>query len=135
MGMNDARDVIDDALSYEEEKKERSARIAFELTDGTNSSYDIEEYIDYSYKWASTRQMEWSKLGIVEKTGENQPYEHIASLTELGLHCPDIPDPESDEDDADSDDAESEEEVENAVSDDPSAEPEQSTLEQTAEGE
>jgi len=126
MGMNEARDVIDDALSYEDnEKKERSARIAYELTDGTNSTTDIEPYIDYSYKWVSTRQIEWAKVGIVEKSAENQPYEHLASLTELGIHCPDIPDPKSE----DEEEAESKTEDDAEPSKDSSAENEQPTLE------
>ena len=109
MGMNEARDVIDNALSYEEnEEKERSARIAYELTDGTNSTTDIEPYIDYSYRWVSRRQMEWAKLGIVDKPGENQSYKHLASLTEFGLDCPDIADPEAEEEQKDDAKAETE---------------------------
>jgi len=102
IGMNEARDVIDDALSYEDdEEKERSARIAYELTDGTNSTYDMADYIDFSYQWVSDRQMQWAKLGIVEKGAENQPYEHIASLTELGIYCPTIPESVEEEGEAD----------------------------------
>jgi len=126
MGMNEARDVIDDALSYEEnEEKERSARIAYELTDGTNSTTDIEAYIDYSYKWVSSRQIEWAKLGIVDKPGENQSYEHLASLTELGLDCPDIPDPETEDEQED----DTKEETESDGSEDSSDGAEQSTVE------
>lgn len=126
MGMNEARDVIDDALSYENnEEKERSARIAYELTDGTNSTTDIEPYIDYSYRWVSRRQMEWAKLGIVDKPGENQSYEHLASLTELGLDCPDIPDSETEEEQENN----IEEETESDGSEDSSNEAEQPTLE------
>jgi len=126
MGMNEARDVIDDALSYEDnEKKERNARIVYELTDGTNSNKDIEDHIDYSYKWAGNRQMEWAKLGIVDKPDENQSYEHIASLTELGLDCPDIPDPETEEEQED----DTKEETESDGSEDSSDEAEQPTLE------
>jgi hypothetical protein len=126
MGMNEARDVIDDALSYEDdEKKERSARIAYELTDGTNSTTDIEDYIDYSYRWVSRRQMEWAKLGIVDKPGENRSYEHLASLTELGLDCPEIPDPDADEEQ----DADTAKESESDGSEDSSDEAGQPTLE------
>jgi len=126
MGMNEARDVIDGALSYDDnDKKERSARIAYELTDGTNTTTDIESYIDYSYKWVSSRQIEWAKLGIVEKSDKNRSYEHIASLTELGIHCPDIPDPDTEEEQEN----DTEEEIESAGSEDSSGEAEQPILE------
>jgi len=126
IGMNEAREVIDNALSYEDnEKKEQNARIAYELTDGTNSTYDIADHIDFSYQWVSERQMEWAKLGIVEKSAENQPYEHISSLTELGIYCPDIPDPDTEEG---QDDA-AEKETKPDSSEDSSNKDEQPTLE------
>lgn len=132
MGMNEARDVIDGALSYEDnQEKERSARIAYELTDGTNSTYDIAEHIDFSHQWVSDRQMEWAKLGIVEKSAENQPYEHLASLTELGIYCPDIPEPGVKEEEVEKPekDGDSKEVAESDVSEDSSEENEQPTLE------
>lgn len=134
MGMNEARDVIDGALSYEDnEKKERSARIAYELTDGTNSTTDIEDYIGYSYRWVSQRQMEWAKLGIVDKPGNNQSYEHLASLTELGIHCPDIPEPEAEEEKGEKvkKDSDSEDGAESEDSEDSNDEHEQPTIEDT----
>jgi len=131
MGMNEAREVIDGALTYEDnEKKERNARIAYELTDGINSTTDIEDYIDYSYRWVSSRQSEWAKVGIVEKPAENQSYEHLASLTELGLHCPEIPEPDSKEKDDGEEDTEADKsEQESDTSEDTNTGPEQTSLE------
>jgi hypothetical protein len=107
MGMQDARDIVERALRYEDAEKEHDAKVAYQLTDGENSTYDIADHISYSYQWVSTRQQEWAKLGIVEKEGPNSPYEHIMSLDKLGIDAPDIPDPEEDDDEeADEEDAE-----------------------------
>jgi hypothetical protein len=95
MGMSEARDIVDEALRHEDDSRERSARIAFELTDGSNSTYDIAERIDFSREWVRTRQGEWANRGLVRKPQGARRYQHIASLTELGLRCPEIPEPEA----------------------------------------
>ena len=91
LGRQEARDVIDRALSYEDDEKERAAKIAYQLTNGMNSTKDIDPYISFSYKWVSNRQQEWATQGLVEKPAPNAPYEHILTLDELGIDYPEIP--------------------------------------------
>lgn len=91
MGRQEARGVVSDALVFEDEEKERDAKIVYQLTNGENTTKDIEEHISFSYKWVSDRHQEWAKLGIVEKESMQSPYEHILSLDELGIPHPDIP--------------------------------------------
>lgn len=94
MGRQEARDVVLEALSFEDEEKERAVRITYQLTNGHNSTKDIEQYIPFSYRWVSSRHQEWATLGIVEKERAQAPYEHILSLDELGIDYPEIPEPE-----------------------------------------
>lgn len=92
MGRQEARDVVESALSYDDEEKERAARITYQLTNGKNSTKDIARHISFSYRWVSSRHQEWATQGIVEKDGVQSPYEHILTLDELGIESPEIPD-------------------------------------------
>lgn len=91
MGRQEARGVVSDALSFDKEDRQEAARITYQLTNGENTTKDIEQYIPFSYKWVSNRHQEWAKLGIVEKDGRSAPYKHILSLDELGIDYPEIP--------------------------------------------
>jgi predicted DNA-binding ArsR family transcriptional regulator len=91
MGMQEAHDVIERALSYEDEKKEEAAKIAYQLTNGANSTKDISSHISFGYQWVSDRQQEWATQGLVEKPASNASYRHILTLDELGIDYPDIP--------------------------------------------
>lgn len=97
MGVREAREVATEALSYSDPGKTEAARIAYELSNGENTSKEIAEHIPFSYRWVSYRQTEWSKLGILEKEGPQDPYTHIASLEDLGMEVPEIPEPKSKE--------------------------------------
>lgn len=97
MGLQEAKTVIENAVSHEDEKTEQEQRIVYELTDGEHSSRDITERISHSKYWVTTRQNRWAKLGILEKPKPNSSYQHIVSLEEAGLECPDIPSPEDEE--------------------------------------
>jgi len=94
LGVQEAQDVVLEALSFDDEEKERAARITYQLTNGENSTKDIERYIAFSYRWVSSRHQEWATLGIVEKDGPQAPYEHILTLDELGIDYPEIPEPD-----------------------------------------
>jgi predicted transcriptional regulator len=91
MGMQDAKEVVEDAVSHEDDEKEEELRIAYELTNGENSSTDIASRISVSQKTVSNWQKKWSKRGIADKDGKQSSYEHLISLEELGLECPEIP--------------------------------------------
>lgn len=92
IGRNEAQEVVKDAVNFEDESKSKDAKIVYQLTNGQNSTKDIEEYISYSYQWVSNRHQEWAALGIVEKESSQAQYEHISSLDTLGIDYPDIPD-------------------------------------------
>jgi len=94
-GMQEARDVIDDALTNEDEDKEHDKRIAYELTDGTRSQRNIAEHISFSYRTVGRWQEQWAKLGIIDKRDGN--YEHLIALEDLGLNCPPIPNPDEED--------------------------------------
>lgn len=95
IGRNEAKDVVKDALEFKDKKKTRDAKIVYQLTNGQNSTKDIEKYISFSYRWVSTRHQEWANLGIVEKESQQSPYKHILPLDELGISYPDIPEPDT----------------------------------------
>lgn len=97
MGIQEARDVVNEALSYDDSEKEEAAKIAYQLSNGENTTSDIAEYIPFSYRWVSYRQTEWKKIGILDKSGPQEPYEHILSLDDLGIESPEIPEPEQKE--------------------------------------
>lgn len=97
MGMQEARNVIPKALEDEDDDREAAAKIAYQLTDGENTTSDIAEYIPFSYRWVSYRQNEWANLGIVSKSEPQAPYEHIISLDAIGVEYPDIQKDEADE--------------------------------------
>lgn len=97
MGIREAREVASEALSYSDNGKTEAAKIVYELSNGENTSKDIARYIPFSYRWVSYRQNEWKKMGIIEKEGPQDPYIHIASLEDLGIERPEIPDPEAKE--------------------------------------
>ena len=102
-GMQQAREVIDEALTFEDdEQREKDSRIAYELTNGEYNQREISECISYSRATVGNWQDKWSKLGIVERDSDYSPYEHLVSLSDLGLQRPEIPDPneeaESEED-------------------------------------
>jgi len=94
LGRQEARDVVFDALSFDDQEKERAAKITYQLTNGENSTKDIERYIAFSYRWVSNLHQEWASMGIVEKDGPQDPYEHILTLDELGIDYPEIPEPD-----------------------------------------
>lgn len=106
-GLEDAKRVIDDALTFEDdERKQRDTRIAFEMMDGHHSQGDIGRRISYSRRTVGNWQEKWSKLGIVAENAETGYPEHLVSLDEFGLDCPPIPDPEDEESEADESDIE-----------------------------
>ena len=91
MGTQEARDVISDALSYDDKEKEEAAKIAYQLTNGKNTTRDIAEYIPFSYRWVSYRHSDWATLGIIEKESEQAPYKHLIPLDAIGIEYSEIP--------------------------------------------
>jgi hypothetical protein len=96
MGRQEAVGVVNDALDFGgNEQKEQAAKIAYQLTNGENSTRHIAEQIQFGKNWVSNRHQEWATLGIVRKDGPRSPYEHILSLDELGIDYPEIPESET----------------------------------------
>ena len=97
-GMQEAKQVLEDVLSSEDEEKEREQRIAYELTDGEHSTSDIAARISVSHVTVSNWQNKWSELGLVSKETSQASYQHLISLENLGLDVPEIPEAEEEED-------------------------------------
>lgn len=98
IGLQDAKKVIDDTVSEEnDEEKERDKRIAYELTDGTHSTREIATRVNFSKGTVSNWQTKWSEQGIVDKGEGQDKAEHLISLEDAGLECPEIPEPEEED--------------------------------------
>lgn len=91
IGIQEAKPVIRDALSDEDEEVQRALRITYHLTDGEHSTRDIAEYIQFAYGWVATRQGEWSNMGLVERDNSSSSYRHLIGLEEVGLEVPELP--------------------------------------------
>jgi len=105
IGLQEAKPVLLDAISDEDEERERDLRIAYHFTDGEHGRRDISRHISYSRQWVGDRHSEWANLGLVERDNPNSSYRHVVSLKEAGIEVPDIPDPDEGEE-ADSADEE-----------------------------
>lgn len=92
-GMQQAKEVVDDTLTYEDEQKERDYRKVYELSNGDNSQSEISEYITYSSRTVGNWQDRWTKVGIMQQNPDGK-YEHLISLENLGLECPPLTKPE-----------------------------------------
>lgn len=90
IGIQEAREVLEDALSDEIEKKEEELRIIYHLTNGENSTRHIASHVSVSRMTVSNRQRQWAKMGLVEKSSPNSPYQHVISLEEAGMEVPEI---------------------------------------------
>lgn len=114
IGLQEAKPLLTDALSSEDEEEQKELRIIYHLTDGEHSTRDIASRISYSRFYISSRYSEWSNMGLIERDSPNSSYHHIVSLEEAGIEVPDIPDPEdsSEGDDEESDSEEVNEEQE-----------------------
>lgn len=94
MGTQESKSILNGILTDEDnEDRQKALRIAYHLTDGSNSNDDIAEYIQYSSEFVRLRQNEWADLGLLERDSKNDPYTKILSLSEVGIEVPEIPDP------------------------------------------
>lgn len=99
LGMQEAKSVIDDALTVENDAQaEKDRRRVYELTDGDHSTRDIAAAVGVPDSTVSRWQRKWSKIGILRKEGDYSPYEHIIPLEAVGLDCPDNLKPDEDTD-------------------------------------
>lgn len=99
IGLQQAQDVMRDALSDSDGDTANQLRIIYHLTDGQHSASDIANHVSVSSRTVSRRQQQWAKMGLVEKENQVSPYRHLITLEEAGLEVPDIPDPDGDNDD------------------------------------
>lgn len=93
--LSDVREILEELFSDADAERERDMKLAYQLTDGSNSSRDIAEHVSTSHVTVANWQRKWARMGLVNRQSERSPYEHIASLEELGLPVPDIQDTES----------------------------------------
>jgi DNA-binding MarR family transcriptional regulator len=115
IGIQEAKSVMDDALSAEDPEDQEELRIIYHLSDGEHSTRDITEHVSVGRNTVSRRQKSWAKMGLLEKEHSRAPYEHVISLEEAGLEVPEIPEPEEESEEAEesteSEEEESEEEL------------------------
>lgn len=97
IGMEDAREKVHEAIEDSDEDKERENKIIFHLTDGSSGARAIAEYVSMSDFTVNSRQSDWAKMGLLEKSGDNDPYRKLITLEEAGIDVPDIPVPEGDD--------------------------------------
>lgn len=94
IGIQEAKSIMDDALSAENPEEEEQLRLVYHLTDGEHSTRDIYDYAGFGRNKIIDLQKSWGKMGLLEKEHSRAPYEHIISLEEAGLEVPEIPEPE-----------------------------------------
>lgn len=99
IGIQEARDVMSDALSADDEEEETELRITYHLSNGENSTRNIANHVSHGRDWVSNRQQQWAKMGLVEQEHSRSPYEHVITLEEAGLEVPEIPTSEEENDD------------------------------------
>jgi DNA-binding MarR family transcriptional regulator len=123
IGIQEAKSVMNEALSAEDSQAQEELRIIYHLSDGEHSTRDIAEHVSVGRQAVSNRQSSWSKMSLLEKEHSRAPYEHVISLEEAGLEVPEIPDPEEESDEAaeshGSAEGDTEEEVEEDLVDEP----------------
>jgi len=123
IGIQEAKSVMDEALSAEDPKDQEELRIIYYLSDGEHSTRDIAEHVLVGKDAISARQKSWAKMGLLEKEHSRAPYEHVISLEEAGLEVPEIPGPEEESDEAEepteSDEKETEEDAEEDLVEEP----------------
>lgn len=99
IGIQEAREVMEDGLSDDDEVVQNDLRIAYHLTNGDNSTRDIATHVSGGRDWVSSRQRQWAKMGLVEQEHSRAPYEHIITLEEAGMDIPEVPTDEEENDD------------------------------------
>lgn len=106
LGLQEAKPILQDLLTHEDESRQRDLRIVYHLTNGGNGQHDIADKISFSRSWVKNRHREWSNMGLIERTGPQNQYRHIISLEQAGM---DVPEPrENEEEDEEQEMAESE---------------------------
>jgi len=123
IGIQEARDIMIDALSAEDSEEQENLRLVYHLSDGEHSTRDIHDVVSFGRQKIMRKQKEWAKMGLLEKEHSRAPYEHVISLEEAGLEVPEIPDPEEESDETaeshQSAEEDTEEEVEENLVDEP----------------
>lgn len=94
IGIQEAQDVLDHALSETDTISEEEHRIIYYLTNGENGARDIANHVSVSKDTISNRQQKGEAMGLVGRNRVNAPYTQYITLKEAGLEIPDIPDSE-----------------------------------------
>ena len=119
IGIQEAKSVVDNALSAEDPEEQEELRIIYHLSDGEHSIRDIAEHVSVSRDTVRRRQKSWAKMGLFEKEHSRAPYKHVISLEEAGLEVPEIPELEEESEEVnesnESEGEETEKEVEEEI--------------------
>ena len=124
IGIQEAKAVMDDALSAEDSGDQEELRIIYHLSNGENSTRHIAEHVSVGKDAISTRQKSWAKMGLLEKEHSRASYEHVISLEEAGIEIPEIPEPEEEPEETKISTESKEESTEELVEEDLVEEPE-----------
>ena len=68
-------------------------KIAYELSDGENSTYDIQKYVSVSQRTISSWWRNWFELGLMEQTeklGKGGRHKRLISLIKMRIPFPEI---------------------------------------------
>lgn len=99
IGIQQAKEVMRDALTGGSPDETEQLRIIYHLTNGENSIRKIARHVSLSKSAISNRQQTWASMGLVEREHSNASYRRLISLEEAGLEKPEIPDAEGSDDD------------------------------------
>lgn len=97
IGIQQAKDLLDSAMSVNDSTSEEEHKIIYHLTDGNHGTRDIANHVPVGKDTVSNIQRMWSDMGLVEKDKQNQPYSKLIGLNEAGMEIPDIPETEKDD--------------------------------------
>lgn len=100
LGIQEAKSVMDAALSADNPEDQEELRTIYYLSDGKHSVRSISEHVSVGRNTVSRRQKSWAKMGLLEKEHSRAPYKHVISLEEAGLEVPEISKLDEDTEDA-----------------------------------
>lgn len=84
------KEVLTDVLDASKDVKQDAKKLAYEMSDGSNSKTEIAKSIPYTRHAVGNWHDEWEGLGLVRENDEGNA-EHLISLEKLGIDVPDAP--------------------------------------------
>lgn len=96
IAIQEVRDELVDELTNENDDRQKELRTVFHLTNGENSSSEIEKYVSVSRRTVSKWQQKWANKGLLEKETKKSPYNSLLNLNEVGIDTPEIEEVDND---------------------------------------